>query len=167
MDGNMQTSPSWLPGLPRGLRWSVWGLYVALWSLALLTPYPADVNQAVLPATWREPAAKALHVGAYALLAILSAWLRVPWRQRWLLLAFLSFHAAGTEFGQLFVPRRHASLRDVGFDHIGIVWGVIVTFGWWMTRPPEEHDVLVHAPKAEFQGMAKTRPPASSDVNRR
>lgn len=78
---------------------------------------------------------KSLHVISYALLAILSGWLRVPWRSRWLLLVFISAHGFGTELLQNFVVSRHASLRDVALDHLGAVLGLGVSWKWWLERP--------------------------------
>ena len=55
---------------PRWL-WAVWVLYLVVWTAALLRPEPARVNTEVLPERAQFPAAKALHVGSYALLAAL------------------------------------------------------------------------------------------------
>ena len=112
-------------------RWAVWSLYLAAWSAALLTPHPMGVARALLPSDLRFLAAKALHVSAYALLAILTGWLRAGPRGRWLLLALLSGHAFATEFGQRFVALRSASWRDVGLNHLGLLLGVALTCSWW------------------------------------
>jgi VanZ family protein len=109
-----------------------WWVAVALWTAALLTSYPVLLSQQVLPPAAGFPAAKALHVIAYAGLAGLIPWLSVPLGWRWALLAFLSLHAAGTEFLQQFVPHRTGSLTDVAIDHVGLVVGIITTWkGWW------------------------------------
>jgi VanZ family protein len=114
------------------LRWLVWGVYVVIWSVALLRPEPAHVSEVVFPEhETRFLAAKSLHVGAYALFAILSAWLPVPRRWRWLLIMLISAHGMATEFFQQFVPDRSASWRDVGFDHVGLVLGVLLSWKWW------------------------------------
>ncbi len=142
-----------VPSAPIGLRWAVWAMYLILWSVALLTTYPADVGQRVLPPAWHYVAAKALHICAYAGLAILTGWLRAPARYRWLLLLLLSLHGAGTEFGQLFVPRRHASFADIGFDHIGLFWGLILSWPWWADRRSGPHSA------------SYLSPPVSSDLS--
>jgi VanZ family protein len=104
---------------------------VVAWTIALLTTEPVHVAEAVLAKPMLFPASKFLHVSAYALLAVLSGWLQVSFRFRWLLLVFLSLHAVGTEYFQQFVPERFPSLRDVGIDHIGIVLGLAVSWKWW------------------------------------
>ena len=55
--------------------------------------------------------AKTLHVAAYAVLAGLSGWLRVPSRFRWILLFVIMAHAPATELLQLLVEGRTGSLR--------------------------------------------------------
>lgn len=113
-------------------RWLVWILYVLAWTKALLTPIPAPATEVLGP----HPLLaflfnKSLHVAAYLVLSILSAWLHVPRRWRWLLLVFMSLHAVGTEYGQQFVATRHPSWRDVGLDHLGICLGVALSSKWW------------------------------------
>jgi VanZ family protein len=128
MDETSEPGPRFRPQL----RWFVWGVVVVLWSVALLRPEPAHVAAATFPEEGtRYFAAKSLHVGAYAFLAILSAWLPIRRRWRWLLLLALSVHGLGTEFFQQFVPDRTGSWRDVGFDHIGLVWGILLSWKWW------------------------------------
>ncbi len=117
------------------LRWLTWTVYAIAWSTALLTPQPVDVAQAVLPTTMEYVTAKVLHISAYAVFAMLSAWLPVTPRYRWLLVLFVSMHAFGTECFQAFVPQRYPSLRDVGFDHVGILLGLAFTWRWW--RQPQ------------------------------
>jgi VanZ family protein len=111
-------------------RWSVACLYVAVWSAALLTPYPADAARALEP----DEAfllAKALHVAAYAGMAVVFGWLRAPLPFRWLLPAFCVLHAGGTEYLQGFVHDRSGSWRDVGLDHLGILLGLLASRKWW------------------------------------
>jgi VanZ family protein len=104
---------------------------MASWTFALLLPSP----ERYLPSEdLREHSfeiAKTLHLTAYALCAILSGLLRVPWRYRWLLLVGLGLHAALTEYLQQFVRSRHPSLRDVGLDLVGISAGVVCSWKWW------------------------------------
>jgi VanZ family protein len=76
-------------------------------------------------------------VTAYATFAILSGWLFLPGRWRWLMLAFISLHAFGTEFLQRYVPERGPSLWDVGIDHIGIAIGLVLSSKWWLKSDPQ------------------------------
>src|SRR5579863_7993348 len=103
-------------------RWSIWSVYVLLWTTALLTPARAinDLPGVDLFQPFRYVAAKSLHVAAYAVMTILCAWLHVPARWRWLLVFFVMAHATLTEHIQLYVPGRTGELHDVGFDNIGI-----------------------------------------------
>jgi VanZ family protein len=134
---------SWRPAF---FRWLIWLAFVALWTQALLTPNPGQHLLATLRflhlleenpvemQRFREHAfyfAKACHIGAYLVLAVLSGWLKVPGRYRWLLLVFMSLHAMGTEYGQNFVEGRHASWRDVGLDHAGFLAGIALSWKWW------------------------------------
>lgn len=114
----------------RGLGWC---LCVALWTTALLTTYPVHVGEAVTPSGLYFPAAKCLHISAYAFLTVYLTWMPLG-RWRWLLLAFLSLHAAGTEFGQTFVPERYGQFSDVLIDHIGLALGVLLTRKRWLPR---------------------------------
>jgi len=116
------------------LRWLLWALYLLCWSAALLTPQPVRAADALLPEQALFSSFKVVHVSAYAGLAILTGWLPVRLRQRWLLLLVVSAHAFGTEFFQQFVPERYASWEDVGLDHLGIALGLALSWRWW--RPP-------------------------------
>jgi VanZ family protein len=114
----------------RGLGWC---LCVVLWTFALLTIYPVQVGHAVLPPTWHFPSAKFLHVSMYAFLTVYITWLPLR-RRRWLLLAFLSLHAAATEYFQQYVPGRHGMVSDVLIDHAGLLLGFAITWRRWLPR---------------------------------
>jgi VanZ family protein len=114
----------------RGLGWC---LCLALWTTSLLTIFPVRVSQAVMPEAFHFPASKLLHISAYTFLTVYLKWLRLR-RWRWLLLAFLSLHAFGTEFFQQFVPGRHGMISDVLIDHLGIALGLILTRKYWLPR---------------------------------
>jgi VanZ family protein len=116
------------------LRWLVWSVYVVAWTTALLTPHPVRLAEAILPEDAYFPASKGLHVAAYAVMAILSGWLRVPWKARWGLLLFLSFHTMATEYLQGFVPTRVPSWQDVLIDHVGLALGLLASWRWWLAR---------------------------------
>jgi VanZ family protein len=115
----------------RGLRWALWLVCVVVWTLMLVRPEPAQVLGEVVPKQATYPVAKTGHISAYAFLTVLSAWLRVRGGKRWLLLAFLSLHGVATELIQTQVPGRHGSPLDVGFDHIGILIGLALSWKWW------------------------------------
>jgi hypothetical protein len=115
-------------------RWVVWLGLVAVWTVGLLTPNPDRAVRDVLPPQALFPAAKALHVSAYAFLAALAAWLPLRGPLRGLPVAFLALHGAATEFLQQFVPTRTASVRDVLLDLAGIGLGLILSWPWWRPR---------------------------------
>ncbi len=131
----MDPTPSAAPWPALKVRWLIWLAYLAAWSTALLVPLP-DIGR-----TWtvnhislKFLFAKAVHVGAYAVLAVLSGWLLVPTRFRWLLMFFLAAHATSTELLQRLVPGRTGTLTDVGIDLAGIALGCLVSWKWWL-RP--------------------------------
>jgi VanZ family protein len=118
-------------------RWVIWLLFVLAWSTALLVPDPVGFvfghgdGSLDIPDDVKFLMAKSLHVTAYALAAILTGSLHAPGRWRWVLLAFWSLHACGTEIGQLFVPTRTGSVRDVVLDHVGLLIGLALSWRWW------------------------------------
>jgi VanZ family protein len=113
------------------LRRVVWLAYLGLWTLALVTPHPALASEELLPPSAQFPAAKSLHVAAYALLCGLTGWQRFAPRWRPLLLLALSAHAACTEVAQRFVPHRHGCWEDVALNHVGLYLGVVLAWRWW------------------------------------
>ena len=119
-------------GMSKAWRWLLWAIFVVLWTTALLTTEPVHVAHAVLAPHVIFPTAKLLHISAYAVVAVLSGWLIVSPRWRWLLLVFMCCHAFGTEFFQQFVPERGPSLWDVGIDHVGIAIGLTISCKWWL-----------------------------------
>src|SRR5690242_11957762 len=128
MSKRLRTTSSFGPRL----RTFIWSVFVVAWTTALLTPQPAVMADTLLGEDNAGYASKILHVSAYAVMTILSGWLRVRSPGRQVLLAFLSFHALGTEFFQQFVPYRYPSWTDVGWDHIGLLWGIILSWRWWV-----------------------------------
>ena len=127
----MKERTKMISGFGPHVRGLIWSIYTAAWTAALLTPQPVNVAEALLSEDTVPYASKTLHVAAYALLAVLSGWLRAPLSWRRLLVGFLSAHALGTEFFQRYVPNRYPSWADVGWDHIGIVWGLLLSWPWW------------------------------------
>jgi VanZ family protein len=114
------------------LRRLVWLVYVVAWTAALVTPQPVAVAEATLPEDAQFTVGKSLHIAAYGLLCVLTAWQRfLTPRRRPLVLLALSAHAALTEVAQLYVPMRHGCWEDVALNHIGLYLGVAVAWRWW------------------------------------
>ena len=117
-----------------GLWWLVWLVYAGAWTLALLTPQPVHVRDAIMSAGPAEYISKLLHIGAYLGFAVLTGLLRVRTPYRWLMLVVLSAHAVATEYLQQFVPYRTPALEDIAYDHAGIVLGFLISWKWWFAR---------------------------------
>jgi VanZ family protein len=107
---------------------------LGIWTFALVTPYPVEVEHAALPAEAGYPTAKLLHITAYALLTILTVFLPLRGGYRWLPVLVLSLHGFGTEYWQTFVPLRTGCWADVGIDHVGILLGLLFTLKWRLSR---------------------------------
>jgi VanZ family protein len=120
----------------RIIRWLIWGVCVVVWTFCLVTPYPIEAGRVVLPPSAHFPTSKLLHVVGYAFLTVLSGWLQVSGWRRWLLLVFLVFHGAATEFIQQWVPERTGNVRDVLLDCAGIFLGFVVSWRWWIRPDP-------------------------------
>lgn len=118
----------------RHRRGIIWTVYFVLWTIGLLMPMEPVTGETL---TLRFIFAKILHVVAYAGLAALSGWLRLPCRWRWLILFVIMAHAPATELLQLNIQGRTGALRDVGLDHLGIGLGLLFTWKWWSA--PDEH----------------------------
>jgi hypothetical protein len=123
------------------VRGLVWFLCVVLWTVALLTLFPVEIGAAIIPDDWSFSAAKCLHISVYVFLTVYLRWLPLG-RWRWLLLAFLSLHAAGTEFCQQFVPGRHSAFRDVLINHFGLMLGMALTWRCWLPRSAIGHQLI-------------------------
>lgn len=114
------------------VRWTVWLVCVAAWTVALLVPIPEKPPGLPTNLLLKLILAKTLHVSAYAFLAVLSGWLQAPGRFRWLLLGFLTLHAAATEILQwLMAVGRTGSVQDVALDLVGLALGVALSWRWW------------------------------------
>jgi VanZ family protein len=129
----------WRKLLVRGLGWCI---CVAVWTFALLTTYPVEIGKSVAPWNMYVPAAKILHLCAYAFLTVFISWLPLR-RWRWLLLAFLSLHAAGTEYLQQFVPGRTGKVTDVLIDHAGLLLGLALTWKRWAPKISRDRPAAV------------------------
>jgi VanZ family protein len=118
-------------------RWCIWSGFALAWTAALLAPIPSGGSWDTLTdltMRWKFIAAKCLHVSAYAFWSVLSAWLRVPARYRFLLVFCMMAHATLTEVLQFMLTDfigRNGNLMDVALDQVGIMLGVVVAWRWW------------------------------------
>jgi VanZ family protein len=110
------------------LSCAAWFVVLGCWTLALLTPQPVQVADAVLGDAGEYYLGKIVHVSTYAVLSAWSGWLSKPVRFHWLLLGVLAAHALATEFFQRFIPLRGPSWGDVGLDLLGILLGLVFTW---------------------------------------
>jgi hypothetical protein len=149
-------------------RWLIWAAVVIVWTLGLEFPVPKPEH---IPAgefiiERKYIIGKTLHVSAYALLAILSAWVPTPPRYRWLMMFFLMVHAWGSEMLQEALNpwfHRGGSLSDVGFDVVGIVLGLAVSWKWWIAVPDLPRAVEVQ-PVADEDDTIYVEPRSAGDT---
>jgi hypothetical protein len=125
------------------MRWLIWSLFVIAWTVVLEIPGPSDetLGGAEFIVTNRILIAKTAHVAIYVFFTVLTAWIGVRARYRWLMMFFLMLHAWGSEMLQLALAPycfRTGSLTDVGLDVIGIVIGVGLSWKWWTRESPSE-----------------------------
>ena len=114
------------------LWWSLWLLYAAAWTAALLSTLSIELRDAVVPDDHHLSTGKLLHVFAFAGFAFLTS--RLPsWRRT--MLAVVILHGPLTEFLQQFTGRT-ASLMDVGLDWLGVALGVALTWPRWRESEP-------------------------------
>jgi VanZ family protein len=130
----MHPASTSLSANPR-FRWTMWIAFLALWTIGLLAPITNVGPLEDMPIGRKYIVMKSAHVSAYALLTILSGWLNVSIRYRWLLLFFIMAHAPVTELLQIPVGRG-GSLDDVGYDHLGVFLGLLMTWKWWSRIDP-------------------------------
>jgi hypothetical protein len=113
-------------------RWLLWLAFLGLWTTALLVPVPRlGLTFGGLGVDSKDVLAKAVHVMAYAAFAVLTGWLRVPVRLRWLPLFFVTAHGTLTELLQQLTLTRTGSLTDVGWDNLGVALGLLASWKWW------------------------------------
>jgi hypothetical protein len=128
------------------LRILLWAGLLVPWTWALLTPVPPHAVRAVGGATASFYFGKALHLGVYAALAFLTAWLPMTRKWRLLLIVLLIAHGGSTEYLQQFVERG-ASWRDFGLDSFGVSLGCLL--GWRRWRSGS--DLLGKSPQEQLQ----------------
>ena len=109
--------------------------FLGLWTWKLLEPHPVpeEISERLERAGLSFVAAKSLHAGSYAFLAILAATLPVPRRWRYFLVGLLVWHGVATEIGQTYVPNRSGNVRDVLIDWFGVTLGLLA-LRWWNAR---------------------------------
>lgn len=120
-------------------RWVIWSVYLSAWTIAILYPVPPQTGIEHIDAVElnRYIVAKSAHLCGYALLAILTGWLRAPLRYRWQLVFVVMAHGTATEMGQWAMREMHMSIRmgqlhDVAYDNVGTLIGVLASWKWWM-----------------------------------
>ena len=118
--------------IPQTWRWLLWLAFTIAWSTSLLMPVPeGDWSVEGVEIDLRYLFSKSVHISAYAVFTGLSGWLRAPARYRWLLLFFVMVHGTVTELLQNHTLHRTGCLEDVGFDHLGVALGLLLTWRWW------------------------------------
>lgn len=119
----------------RRVRWAIWWVLLALWTIGLLLPFTADVPWRLesMDLSVRKIVSKSLHFSAYTILVLLAAWAGLSPRWRWLLVFFIMFHTGATEWIQAnYIPGRGGSLSDVLLDQCGIALGFILSWRAWV-----------------------------------
>ena len=116
--------------IPASWLWATWLLLFAVWTLALVTKYPAELEKELVPPEHIFRASKLLHLCMYAFLTFSSGFLTKRRGVRWLLVLVLSVHGFATEYIQTLVPGRDGNLLDVAIDHAGILLGLLLTWRW-------------------------------------
>jgi hypothetical protein len=117
-------------------RW-LWLLFTIAWTIALQVPKPFKETGYPPIDEGLFTFSKTVHVAAYAVFTVLSAWMALPVRYRWLLLVFLIGHAMLTEYVQYLlhdICGRTGQWSDVGLDAIGIGIGAACTWKSWRAR---------------------------------
>lgn len=125
----------WLVTAPAAIRWVATLAFVAIVVLLSVTPgieRPGDSIFSWLVIHTATPLQKALHVGIYALLALLWMWTLDPLESRWLraAIALAITVAIGVilEWYQTYVPGRYGTITDVMLNVIGAILGLLAAF---------------------------------------
>jgi VanZ family protein len=111
---------------------------IGIWTYLLVTPNPIPEVKEEIPIDWHFAAAKSLHAGAYASLAVLMMFLPMPAASahvlRPLFIGFLLLHGVATETLQTYIPGREGCIRDALIDWLGVAFGVGITWPLWRPR---------------------------------
>ncbi len=147
-------------------RWAIWGLFLTLWTIALLYPFTgSSIGADEWTVDFRFLFNKSLHLLAYGIIAVLSGWLYSPLRFRWLLMFAIMAHASLSELFQVVVANRTGHLLDVLFDHAGVALGLMVSWNMWASKREE---VVLASPKMNGNEVEKREPlskPQSESVS--
>ena len=109
------------------LWWACWWLLLVLWTIGLLRPEPIQLQHHLISPSLGWITAKGLHLGVYALLALIASLLPSSPSFKLFCFIILMVHAFATEFLQQWVKERTGSLSDVAIDLLGVALG----FGLW------------------------------------
>lgn len=128
----------------------LWGGLLIAWTWLLLMPIPEPAKRLGGPdlTFWLG---KGLHVGMYAVLAVLTWMLPVREGARWVITALLLAHGGLTEFLQQFVGRG-SSWMDWCRDAAGIALGTALARGWLRfhrRRHPRQGPIQSEAPEKD------------------
>lgn len=104
--------------------WAFWWVFLVLWTIGLLRPEPIQLQQLLIPSFLGWITAKGMHLGVYALLALLASLLPGSPSLKLTCYIILLAHAFATEFLQLWVKERTGSLFDVAIDLCGVTLGL-------------------------------------------
>lgn len=104
--------------------WACWWVLLILWTIGLLRPEPIQMQQQLIPPFLGWITAKGMHLGVYALLALLASLLPCSLSFKITCFIILMAHAFATEFLQQWVKERTGSLADVAIDLSGIALGL-------------------------------------------
>src|SRR5262245_38181257 len=116
----------------RAWRWPIWSVALAGWTVLLLIPSPVPSLPPNFP--WHA-VAKVVHVTANAVLVILAGWLGVRARLRCIRIFVIMAQGAVTEMLQtLPALHRDGNVYDVGWDHLGVFLGLLVSWKWWIKK---------------------------------
>ncbi len=115
----------------RRLPWPLWLAVFVMWTFMLIAPGNWFPGPVVSSKVGGIGVGKLLHVGAFAVLAGSTGWLRQTRKLRTLIAFALILHGGLTELIQTRVPYREGSWRDVGIDTLGVVLGYLTSRWWW------------------------------------
>jgi VanZ family protein len=120
----------------RACHVAVFAAFLIAWTVVLLLPVPAQSAQRVLGSPFSVFIfGKALHITAYAFLAVLGGTIALFGRKWVWVLPGLVAHGGLTEFLQSFTGRT-SRIEDVGLDTIGVAVGALIVLGWrWFRNP--------------------------------
>lgn len=125
----------WLLSVPATYRWVITFAFIGIIAGLSVAPgieRPGDSIFGWLVLNTSTPVQKAMHVGVYAVLALLWVWTlqTIESSATRLLLAFALSASIGIvlEWYQTSVPGRYGTIADVLLNGIGIIVGLVVAF---------------------------------------